>query len=134
MLMEDRIQINGVWYKREEESQSDATVLVPLNREDVTACKTLTHETKDFCFTAIKLEKDGPFEEGEFYDDIDLEFTDKRVKPWKEELWDNMNWIRGVLQDNPESIKHLYTENNMTESDVSKLRSFLLFLSMRGWL
>jgi hypothetical protein len=133
MLMEDRIQINGVWYKREEESRTEK-VLVPLNREDVTVCKTLTYETKDFCFTAIKLEKSGPFEEGEFYDDIDIEFTDKRVKPWKEEFWDNINWIKGVLQDDPESIKHLYAENNMTESDVSTLRSFLLFLSMRGWL
>lgn len=130
--MKDRIQIDGVWYKREDETRKE-NVLVPLNREDVTAYKAFTFETKDFCYTAIKLEKSGPLEVSEFHDDIDIEFTDKRVKPWKEEFWDSMAWIRGVLQDNPESIEQLYKENNMTESDVSQLRSFLLFLSMRGW-
>jgi hypothetical protein len=106
--MEDRIQINGEWYVREQPDAELEAVLhpfrkeiKPLNREDVTAFKGFVYETDKFCYEVTIIAKSGLFEEGEYYDNIDIKFTDKRIKPWVEDHWDSMDWFRGVLENNP---------------------------------
>ena len=67
--MEDRIQINGVWYKREEPETPKYEI------SDINVIKSISYvfETTDFCFEATKLSKDV----GEvFFDSIDIEFTE----------------------------------------------------------
>ena len=39
-----------------------------------------------------------------------IEFTDKREKPFKEEVWDNDAWMKGVLSDVAESQSELDNE------------------------
>ena len=130
--MEDRIQINGVWYTREDNQPTQE--IKPLKREDVTAFKGFVYETDKFCYEVTIIAKSGLFEEGEYYDNIDIKFTDKRIKPWVEDHWDSMAWFKGVLENNPESINTLLVGDGMSREDVDGFRSFLAFLKQQGWL
>jgi len=130
--MEDRIQINGVWYTREDSQPTQE--IKPLKREDVTGFKGFVYETDKFCYEVTIIAKGGLFEEGEYYDNIDIKFTDKRIKPWVEDNWDSMAWFRGVLENNPESVKELLIGDRMSREDVDGFRSFLAFLKQQGWL
>ena len=85
--MEDRIQINGVWYIRED-LQQDIEEDVELDTTDFEGC---AYENRDYCWEATRIQRTG----GDFYEDIDIKFTDKRNKPWVEDHWDNNNWFRG---------------------------------------
>jgi len=130
--MEDRIQLNGVWYTREDNQPTQE--IKPLKREDVTAFKGFVYETDKFCYEATIIAKSGLFEEGEYHDNIDIKFTDKRIKPWVEDHWDSMAWFKGVLENNPESINTLLVGDGMSREDVDGFRSFLAFLKQQGWL
>jgi hypothetical protein len=130
--MEDRIQINGVWYTREDNQPTQE--IKPLKREDVTAFKGFVYETDKFCYEVTIIAKDGLFEEGEYHDNINIKFTDKRIKPWVEDHWDSMGWFRGVSENNPDSINSLINENEMEVEDILEFRSFLAFLKQQGWL
>jgi len=130
--MEDRIQINGVWYTREDNQPTQE--IKPLSREDVTGFKGFAYETDKFCYEATIIAKSGLFEEGEYHDNIDIKFTDKRIKPWVEDHWDNMAWFKGVSENNPDSIETLINENEMEAEDILEFRSFLAFLKQQGWL
>jgi hypothetical protein len=139
--MEDRIQINGEWYIREQPDAELEAVLhpfrkeiKPLKREDVTAFKGFVYETDKFCYEATIIAKSGLFEEGEYHDNIDIKFTDKRIKPWVEDHWDSMAWFKGVSENNPDSINSLINENEMEAEDILEFRSFLAFLKQQGWL
>ena len=124
--MEDRIQINGVWYKREEPKREPAEWPV---EEMVCSCRTYIFETTEFCFQASRSYKDNS---DTLYSDMDIEFTDKRVKPWKEEYWDNPNWFRGILDNNPDSLKEALKE--LGGNGVEQLQAFLGYLKDKGWL
>jgi uncharacterized protein YegJ (DUF2314 family) len=139
--MEDRIQLNGEWYVREQPDAELEAVLhpfrkeiKPLKREDVTAFKGFVYETDKFCYEVTIIAKDGLFEEGEYHDNIDIKFTDKRIKPWVEDHWDSMFWFKGVLENNPESVKELLIGDRMDREDIDGFRSFLAFLKQQGWL
>jgi hypothetical protein len=139
--MEDRIQINGEWYIREQPDAELEAVLhpfrkeiKPLSREDVTGFKGFVYETDKFCYEATIIAKSGLFEEGEYHDNIDIKFTDKRIKPWVEDHWDSMAWFKGVSENNPDSINSLINENEMEAEDILEFRSFLAFLKQQGWL
>lgn len=122
--MEDRIQVNGVWYVREQE---DATPEVEIN---IMRSESRTIESDKYYFEAIRLERsDAP---GTYYGDIDIKFTDKREKPWKEEYWDNNAWMRGVLINDPESMKHL--RESVCLQGEAEFKTFLKELEQEGWI
>jgi hypothetical protein len=134
--MKNRIQINGEWYVREQSAilHPSRKEIKPLSREDVTGFKGFVYETDKFCYEATIIAKDGLFEEGEYHDNIDIKFTDKRIKPWVEDHWDSMAWFKGVSENNPDSINSLINENEMEAEDILEFRSFLAFLKQQGWL
>lgn len=120
--MEDRIQVNGVWYVREQEE--------PEVEIDVIRTEGRTTESDKYCFEATRIErKDVP---GTYYDGIDIKFTDKREKPWKDDYWDNDAWLRGVLENNPESIGHL--KDSVCLQGEAEFKAFLKVLKEDGWL
>jgi hypothetical protein len=130
MLMEDRIQINGVWYKRE-----DPKIETPeyeINDLNVTKHLSYIFESTDFCFEAIRLYKD----EGEtFFNSIDIEFTDKRFIPWKTEYWDNPNWFKGILDNDPEALNDEEgTIESLGPNGLGQLQGFLAYLRDKKWL
>lgn len=119
-MTQDRIQINGVWYVKEDQAQEPIKL-------DPSEFKGIVVENEDFCFEATTTFKYN----GDSYDHIDINFTDKRVKPWKEELWDNNAWMRGVLNNNPESLKAL---PDIGSDGIRYLQAFLKHLTEKQWL
>jgi len=120
--MQDRIQIDGVWYVRE---QQEPEVEINILRSE-----SRTIESDKYCFDAVRLERsDAP---GTYYDGIDVKFTDKRTKPWKEDFWDNDAWMRGVLINDPESLGHL--KESVCLQGEAEFKTFLKALKEEGWL
>jgi hypothetical protein len=128
--MEKRIEINGVWYVRE-----DANIDHTEDEEmDLTFSEECCYETKKYCFVASRLRKDGG---DEFYPDITITFTDKRSgdrDTWKEEYWDNNEWFKGILEGNIESIVSLDEETDICPQGERQLKGFLNRLVEEGWL
>jgi len=122
--MEDRIQVNGVWYVREQEEQSPE-VEINIMRSEARSI-----ESDKYFFEAIRLERpDAP---GTYFGDIDIKFTDKRERPWKEDFWDNNAWFRGVLINDPESIKYL--RESVCLQGEAEFKAFLKELKQEGWI
>lgn len=62
-----------------------------------------------------------------------IEYTNKTIKPWKEECLDNENWLIGILENNPESMDD-FKETFKTEYQQEVFKAFLLKLRAMGWL
>jgi hypothetical protein len=126
--MEERIQINGVWYVKE---QPDAK-LEPQS-VDVTHTQSIIYEDQDYCFEAtitIDPETGQPL-----YDEIgmDVKVTDKtNGKPWIELYWDHGGFFRGCYERNPESIESL--KQSLNDAGVENFIAFLQHTMDAGWL
>jgi len=131
--MENRIEINGVWYVRED-AITDPLDHLEAEEMELTFSEECCYETDKYCFVASRMRKDGG---DEFYPDITIEFTDKRSgnrDTWKEEYWDNNNWFRGILYGNSDSIESLDEETNLCPQGKRQLKGFLNRLVEEGWL
>ena len=129
--MENRIQINGVWYVREDSQPAEETF------EDIQVIQSLecVYETSDYCWAASRMYKD----DGKtFYPGIDIKFTDKTYKTsgdredWIEDYWDNDTWILGVYRNEPSSM--LDAKEAMNEKGIKDFRNFIHKLIQMGWL
>ena len=129
--MENRIQINGVWYVREDSQSAEETF------EDIQVIQTLEclYETDDYCWAASRMYKD----DGKtFYPGINIKFTDKTYKTpgdredWIEDYWDNDTWILGVYRNEPSSM--LDAKEAMNEKGIKDFRNFIHKLIQMGWL
>ena len=126
--MENRIQINGVWYVREDSQPAEETF------EDIQVAQSLecVYETGDYCWVASRMYKD----DGEtFYPSIDIEFTDKTSgyrETWVEDYWDNDTWILGVYHNEPSSMPE--AKQAMNEKGIKDFRNFIHKLIQMGWL
>ena len=67
MKLMDRIEINGVWYIREDTIQKENIILDPTHYEGYSV------ENSDFCFEATIIFKD----DGTPYNGVTIECTDK---------------------------------------------------------
>ena len=86
--MKDRIQIDGVWYVKEEEEKKnpvDIYYYYEAVYEDsyyyIVARVSLSAQTLKIHPTSLN-----------------FEITDKRQNPWKEDYWDNIDWLRHLHQ------------------------------------
>jgi len=119
-MVMDRVEINGIWYVKENQ-QEESIQLDPTNYHGCVV------ENDEFCIEATKTLKD----DGSYYNHIDIKFTDKGSKPWKEEDWDHPAWMRGVLDNNPESLNEL---PDIGPKGVKYLQAFLKHLKDKEWL
>lgn len=125
MEQKDRIQIDGVWYVRENLNQNKKEPLI------YTWFDGCVIENDKYAFEISRLQKD----DGTYYHDISIEFTDKRFdkrENWKVEYWDNNNWMKGVLNDNPVSLTEL--KESMDEEDIWILKDILMKMVEKEWL
>ena len=120
--MEERIQINGTWYVKE---QPDA---VALERQiEVFEYKCLVYEDTRFYFKAIiDIADSGKLD--------CIVVTDKRVKPSKEDMWDGISFLLGCLRRNPDSLTSLRVDDGFSYDDVENFVAFLKEIEKRGWL
>ena len=121
VMNKDRIQIDGVWYVREDNIEDE-----PIKLEVVETQGYLVENT-NFSYEATRIGND----EGGYYEGVDIQVTDKRSKPWKEDNWDNNNWMRGVLEYDPVSWKEL---PDLGSEDIKFLMAFLQHLKDKEWI
>jgi hypothetical protein len=132
--MENRIEINGVWYIRED-AITDPLDHLESEEMDLTFSEECCYESDKYSFVASRISRDGGY--GEFYPDIAIEFTDKRSgdrDTWKEEYWDNNEWFKGILYGNSDSIESLDEETDICPQGKRQFKRFLNRLVEEGWL
>ena len=122
--MQDRIEINGVWYIREDLANNQ------VEDFELSFSSSAMYEDDKYCWEATRICKD--YSMTSFYDDIDIKFTDKRVKPWKEDHWDNNFWMKGVMNNDLEAMTD--AKESMCDNGIKTFRVFLNKLKEEGWL
>jgi hypothetical protein len=130
--MEDRIEINGTWYVREDIVSQTVEPKIDVDK-DLTFTESCIYENDDYAFEVSRIRKGN--ENSEFYDDCSIEFTDKRSgdrDTWIRDYWDSTNWMIGVLDNNPESLAHLKESVCPEGEEIVKL--LLMKLAEMKWL
>lgn len=124
--MENRIEINGVWYVREDQVTNTPVETIEL---DAVTFNGRVYESDLYAFEATQcIGSDGD----PYYNDCSIEVTDKRVKPWKVEYIDNQSWFFGVLENNPESMPE--AEKMFCKRGLAEFRFVVQDLINVGWL
>jgi hypothetical protein len=123
--MQDRIEINGVWYIREDLANNQK-----VEDFELSFALQAMYEDDKYVWEATRLYKDNS--QTSFYEDIDIKFTDKRVKPWKEDHWDSNEWFKEVMNNDPEALEEL--SKDLCSSGVKTFKLFLNKLKEEGWL
>lgn len=118
-MSKDRIQIDGVWYIKEETKSVDFNSVEYKGR---------VYESELYCFNVTKSKKD----DGTYYDDVGIEFTDKREKPYKEHHFYNVEWLLGVLYGSEESLEH--AKEIMCEQGIAELKVVVDDLLLIEWI
>lgn len=115
----DRIQLNGLWYVR----------------EDLTQC--LKHSEPEFIMdeSTIMESTNYTYEDSSIYIQYEsykksgwVKFLDKSlygIDSNQEVLWDNESWLRGVAEGNPQSLAG-FTGDEMKH--LPKIQAFLNYL------
>lgn len=127
--MEDRIEINGVWYVRETSSTTYPSI-IEIDEKLLTTTQQIIYEDEDYCFVASRIYKT----EDKFYDDFAIEITDKRSKDksmWEEDYFDNMYFLYHLKHRNLESIEE--SSKTMCINGINTLISLLKILEEKGW-
>ena len=125
--MENRIQIGGVWYIRED--------LIPQS----TMSQCVIENVEDLCmqYNGMMYEDDVMILDASRIASNDtvssIAYTDKTNKPWKEEYFDNENWFLGILENDSEAMED-FEETFKTEYQRQVFKAFLLKLRAMGWL
>ena len=128
----ERIQINGEWFVNE----SDVKDILSTSEEELdlipTHVESLILENSEFCFEATICYRDN---DEDFYDQIDIEFTDKRAsrkQDWKTEHWDGMEWFIGIYENDPDSIK--MAKESLNDEGLKVFKHLINHLVKREWL
>ena len=119
-----RIEINGIWYVREDKQHTP--VIDELNDDDVTVSLDCIWETGEYCFIATVLLRDNAEELSDFYGTVFLKITDKRPsdrKDWIEHEADNSNWLLGVLEGDADAM--IDASNMFDENGIKQFRVFI---------
>ena len=128
--MNNRIEIDGVWYTRED----NTTPEVKPRLESPIAFEGLVFESDLYCFEATRLRDD----DGEFYDkECSIKFTDKSKYSGLGdveigEIWDNAEWMIGILNNNPEAIEEAL--ESLCSQGIEEFRVVVKELAEKGWI
>ena len=129
--MEERIQVNGVWYVREINPTSE----IEIEEKDITFSMERTWESRDWLFVATVIMLDGAETLDDHYPDPYIKITDKRFEDrelWTEDDVDNPIFMFGVLEGNPESM--IDANETFDEQGLEEFKAFLRYLIKVGWL
>jgi hypothetical protein len=129
----NRIQINGVWYVKEDDIQDLPPQ--PVEESAVTDSLQCTYEVTDWCFEASILLQDDAIDLSDTNGDPWIKVTDKRHvdhKKWKDQDVDSPEWMLGVLEGDYDSMRLAYEIFN--NDGIYHFRAFISILIQKGWL
>ena len=122
MKTENRIQINGTWYVKEE---------IPAQTEpqDLLYTQHCLLEL-DYCmFEASRMYSDY---NNEIFlkNSVDIKYTNKLTK--ESDYWDNGEWMRQLFDGNKEALDGV--SDILNKSEIAQLKVFIGTLIENGWL
>jgi len=112
----DRVQIDGVWYVREN---------IPIEEIDPIYYLGAVLENEAYCFDANVLVEDGEF----LRDTFSVRFKDKKAQI--EEFWDNVLFFNGLLND--DAISWAGLEEAVVVGHRAYFMEFLRELKGKEW-
>lgn len=126
----ERIQINGVWYIKETNSEFN-DFISEFNEDQVLYNKSCLFETNEYLWEAkLMTHKNGKnlYPEGGLF----IEFTDKNENYKHKELWDNTSWMLGVYHNEKDSL--IDAADTMDEEGIETFKDFIGHLIELNWL
>ena len=134
--MEDRIQINGVWYIKEEELIAEEYVPPTISQlEPGVRYDGFVFESNLYAFDCTRIYD----EDGNLYKDgnVCIKFTDKSKYSGLGdaeigEIWDNVDWMRALLINEPESIEEAM--ESLCSQGFAELKEVLTTLRVAAWI
>lgn len=124
--MKDKIVIDGITYVRADKQQKITPQSVIENVEDTCfEYNGILYEDDAMILDASRIEGNDTISS--------IAYTDKTKKPWKEEYFDNENWVLGILDNDKEAIID-FKQTFKTEYQRQVFKAFLLKLRAMGWL
>ena len=131
--MEDRIEVDGVWYIKEEVATSKFEKVTISKLEPGIKYDGFVFESNLYAFDCTRIYD----EDGNLYKDgnVCIKFTDKSVvnaiKEYQEH-WDNVDWMRALLINEPESIEEAM--ESLCSQGLVELKEVLLQLRAEAWI
>ena len=129
--MEDRIEVNGVWYIKEE---SDVVYTISQLGPGI-KYDGFVFESDLYAFDCTRIYDD----DGNLYKDgnVCIKFTDKSKYSGLGnneivEIWDNANWMCGVLEDDVEAIEEAM--ESLCSQGLVELKEVLTTLRADAWI
>ena len=123
--MKDRIEIDGVWYTREDNTTPE---VIPQLEPSI-SYEGLVFESDLYCFEVTRLRDDT----GNFYDNqCDIQFTDKKLDIDNSEHWDSVDWMCGILENEVEAIDEAM--ESLCSQGLIELKEVLKELAEKGWI
>jgi hypothetical protein len=123
--MKDRIEIDGVWYTREDNTTPE---VIPQLEPSI-SYEGLVFESDLYCFEVTRLRDDT----GNFYDkQCDIQFTDKKLDIDNSEHWDSVDWMCGILENEVEAIDEAM--ESLCSQGLIELKEVLKELAEKGWI
>ena len=126
-MIQNRINIDGVWYVREE-----STPLVE-KPHDPTHYEGLVWETDKYCFDVTRIFRDETMYSP--YEGVDVKFTDKRNpnrEAWIEDRWDSNEWMVELLLEDIHAIES--AKESMCNEGVAYFSAVVEELIRLGWI
>lgn len=122
MKAEDRIQINGTWYVKEEEQPQ-------TEPQDLLYTQHCLLEL-DYCmFEASRMYTDYN-NEIFFKDSVDIKYTNKITK--SSDYWENSEWMKLLFDGDKEALDEV--SDILNKSEIAQLKVFIGTLIENKWL
>ena len=131
--MEDRIEVNGVWYIKEDVAASKFEKVTISELEPGIRYDGFVFESNLYAFDCTRIYD----EDGNLYKDgnVSIKFTDKSVvnaiKEYQEH-WDNVDWMNGILENEVEAIEEAM--ESLCPQGFVELKEVLSVLRVAAWI
>jgi hypothetical protein len=122
MKTENRIQINGTWYVKEEEP-------CQTEPQDLLYTQQCLLELDQCVFEASRMYTDYN-NEIFFKDSVDIKYTNKITK--ESDYWDNSEWMRELFEGEKEALDEI--SDILNKSEIAQLKVFIGTLIENEWL
>ena len=131
--MEDRIEVNGVWYIKEDVAASKFEKVTISELEPGIRYDGFVFESNLYAFDCTRIYD----EDGNLYKDgnVCIKFTDKSVvnaiKEYQEH-WDNVDWMNGIIENEVEAIEEAM--ESLCPQGFVELKEVLSVLRVAAWI
>ena len=128
--MENRIEINGVWYVKEDTTEKE--IDFPGIPEDPTFFQGVVWEDDRYCFEVHRLTEEDGYASG---GDCLIQYTIK-VGPkdeWENDMIDSITFMKGLFNRDENSLKAA-REEGFSEDFIQNLRNVIAELIKLNWI